>query len=201
MKHDSKLSKLSPEQLLYVCGKLTKIKPISDWLDPFNDANEYKRDLHEIVKYFGIREINSFDLEFMSKFISTNLSVIQDFLNTKDLEKLELIVYPEQTNYTVFYEVWGPATFTEKYSVSWPSYDKDWVSKSIKESYYDAEFYYYDGNYQDYEVDNFETQNFEVIDYIAENKKKSNNKPLLETLDKKTLLKLRKVIDERLELL
>lgn len=201
MKGDSKLSELSPEQLLYVCAKLTKIKPIGEWLNPFDDTNQYKRDLEQIVKYFGVGDLNSFDVEFMSKFLSINSSVIQDFLNTRDLEKLELIVYPEQSNYTVFYEVWGPATFTEKYSVSWPSYDKDWVGKSVKESYYDGEFSYYDGNYQDYEVDNFETENFEVIDYIAESQKKSNNKPLLETLDKKTLLKLRKVIDDRLELL
>ena len=201
MKREPTLPELSPEQLLYVCAKLTKRKPISKLLDPFNDTNEYKRELEEIVQYFGIEDLNFSDVEFIAKFISVNSSVIQDFLDTRDLKNIELIVYPEQKTYSVFYEVWGPATFTEKYMVSWPSYDKNWVSKSLKENYYEGEFSHYDGNYQDYEVENFEPDRFEVVDFIAENQKKSNNKPLLETLDKKTLLKLRKVIDERLKLL
>ena len=162
MKLDSALENLDVEQLLYICLKLSKIDSLGSWTNPYPKNSNYYHALEKIVPFFGIKDCGFYDPEFIAKFISTNFSEIEKYIKTKTIENSEVFVIPEPMTYNVDYEVWGPATFTERYSRPWRTYDRKWVEKGFMDAYYEGVIHYYGGKYENYEVENFDADNLEI---------------------------------------
>jgi hypothetical protein len=149
------------------------------------------------------------DMEFMAALININEPIFQQLKegSISIKEAIANLTLPELQKYKIYYEIWGPATLTEKYSTTWQSYDRKWVSANIRHSYNEGTFDYYDGNYEEYETDNFEPDNFDITDVrtLSESKKPilsklvvENTKEILNNLDKETLIELRNLINQKL---
>ncbi len=177
--------------------------------NPFNGYENNESELHDQSKWTG-NDVDSQDVEFIAAFIKLNEDLLKQVSNSeaKISEILPQIEIPTRSKYRIDYSVWGPATLTENYDIEWPSYDEDWAGASLKQTYWDGDFYYYDGNYRNMDSDNFEPDNFDIegVREINESKPTNRNKIILEntgrvidTLDRKTLLKLKNIIDSKLK--
>lgn len=176
--------------------------------DPWDDAEDNDELLKEKSAWLGL-DTDYDDMEFMAAFMNIN-DVILEKLKEGGISKQQAITeitLPKQKTFKIFYEIWGPATLTEKYSTTWQSYDEKWVNESLRHQYNNGEFNYYDGNYEEYETDNFDPDNFDITytEKIRESKKPilsklvvENTKEMLHDLDKETLIELRNLINQRL---
>jgi len=104
--------------------------------NPWDDADDNLKLLRDKSGWIGIG-IDYDDMEFIAAFIDENESVIKDVVDEKISKKeaLDNLSIPKLEKFNVWYEVWGPATLTEKYRTKWESYDERWVSDSIRHSY------------------------------------------------------------------
>ena len=172
----------------YEYDNMTKLKTNGAWIGEKLDEN---------------------DMEFIAAFILENLKTILSSIHNEltNSEVIERLSIPKKKNYIAYYEVWGPATLTEKYKTTWESYNKNWVKDSLRHSYNEGDFNFYDGDYQEHESDNFEADNFDItyINDLRENKEPildklvvENTQDLLDNLDRDTLLKLRNLINQKL---
>lgn len=154
-------------------------------------------------------DVDNRDVEFISNFIEINLPLLNK-LTKKQIsvkEVLPKIKTPVLEKYTIFYEVWGSSTLTENYKTDWESYSKEFAKESIKQSYSDGSFDYWNGKYIDHYTDNFESDNFEVTDVekINETRKTflsklivENTSEVVDHLDMDTLISLRNIINQKL---
>ena len=187
----SSLEKLPLKQLVYISQKL--IEKEFDYKNPYLDYDEDIEKLDRLLEYFGI-DANQIDLDFIAKFISENEELILSLENNKDFDsKKNSFVIPKLGKFTVYYEMWGPATYTEKYKTEWHSYDKSWVKDSIEAARNEGTWSDYDGDYLEHEYDNWEPDNFQ-IDFI-----KNLNEEKINSLQKTTLLELKNLIDKKLK--
>ena len=188
---NSKLENLPINQLVYISQKLMKSN--FDYTNPYSDYDDDINKLDKILPYFGL-DAQQIDLDFIAKFISINEQLILLIRNPQDIEPLrEKFIIPEIGKYEVFYEIWGPATYTEHYKTEWPTYDKEWVRDSIQAARNEDTWSDYDGDYIEHETDNWEPDNFRFnrISTVIEEK--------INTLEKTTLLELRNLIDKKLK--
>ena len=164
--------------------------------------------LRESSRWASIDLISS-DVEFVCAFISENLDLLQEVLSNKKTVNQTITEFeiPKKNDYKVYYEVWGRATLTEKYYTEWGSYSKEWVKGSLRHSYLEGYFDYYDGKFLEYETDNFDADNFEVnsVENLSEQRKSllsklvvENTNDVLNDLDKETLIQLRNIINQKL---
>lgn len=154
-------------------------------------------------------DVDNRDVEFISNFIEINLPLLNK-LTKKQIsvkEVLPKIKTPVLEKYTIFYEIWGSSTLTENYKTDWESYSKEFAKESIKQSYSDGSFDYWNGKYIDHYTDNFESDNFEVTDVekINETRKTflskiivENTSEVVDHLDMDTLISLRNIINQKL---
>jgi len=188
---NSKLENLPINQLVYISQKL--MKSDFDYTNPYSDYDDDMNKLDKILPYFGL-DAQQIDLDFIAKFISINEQLILLIRNPQDIEPLrEKFIIPEIGKYEVYYEMWGPATYTEHYKTEWPTYDKEWVEDSIHAARNEGTWSDYDGDYIEHETDNWEPDNFRFnrISTVIEEK--------INTLEKTTLLELRNLIDKKLK--
>ena len=188
---NSKLENLPINHLVYISQKLMKSN--FDYTNPYSDYDDDINKLDKILPYFGL-DAQQIDLDFIAKFISINEQLILLIRNPQDIEPLrEKFIIPEIGKYEVFYEIWGPATYTEHYKTEWPTYDKEWVRDSIQAARNEDTWSDYDGDYIEHETDNWEPDNFRFnrISTVIEEK--------INTLEKTTLLELRNLIDKKLK--
>jgi hypothetical protein len=176
--------------------------------DPWDEADENYNLFKDASRWVGMN-VEYEDMEFMASLMNINEPLLKQ-LSEKQISKqqaLSQITPPELKKFKIYYEIWGPATLTERYSTTWESYDKSWVRDSLRYSYNEGDFSAYDGNYEDYETDNFEADNFEITDTreMRESKKPilsklvmENTKDVLDNLDKETLIELRNLINQKL---
>jgi hypothetical protein len=160
--------------------------------NPWDDAEDNLKLLRDKSGWIGIG-IDYEDMEFIAAFIDENESIIKDVVDGKISKKdaLDNLSIPKLEKFNIWYEVWGPATLTEKYRTTWQSYD----------------FSYWEGDYEEHESDNFEPDNFEITSRrkVMENKKPildklvvENTTNLLDNLDRETLIQLRNLINQKL---
>jgi len=182
--------------------------------DGFNYQNpwDYVDDNMETLKSSGSwlgESLNEDDMEFISAFIIENLKTILSSIHNEltNSEAVERMFIPQKKKFKAYYEIWGSASLTEKYKTIWESYYKEWVNDSLRYSYNDGSWDYYDGDYLEHETDDFEPDNFDItyVEKLREGKKPildrlvvENTKDLLENLDRETLVKLRNLINEKL---
>ena len=209
----SEFSKLPKKQLFLIAEKLIDEDFPTD--NPYNnDYEDTYEILNNIGKYFNIT-VNDEDVQFFSKFLSINDNILAELLdNPKDKSLIERLEIPVAKTYDLHYTVDGSCTYTEYLAQKFDSYDKNWVSDSAEQQIQDGNWDYYQGRtIRPIEYDNIEESDRSYVNvYEVEDKKPTkesmldrlvieNTKDVVNSLDKKTLMELRRIIDSKLRLL
>ena len=218
MSEQSQFSKLPKKHLFLIAEKLIDEDFPTD--NPYNnDYSETYVNLENIAKYFSI-PVNDEDVQFFSKFLSINDDILAELLDSpKDKSLIERLEIPVAKTYDLHYTVWGSCTYTEYLAKKFDSYDKDWVRDSADQQRSDGNWDYYDGRtVRDVEYDNFEENDSSYDEVYEVNDDKTintnfvsdsmldklvieNTKDVVNSLDKETLIELRRIIDSKLRLL
>jgi hypothetical protein len=211
----SQFSKLPKKQLVFICEKLVDEDfPIGNpYTDDFDSAYSI---LQEVSKYFSVESTHE-DVEFFAKLLEINDEIIADlFANNKEQMKnrelIEQLVIPVAKSYNMDYSSWGSCSYTNYMVQEFDSYDEDWVTDSAIQQSNDGNWNRWEGQ----ETNPTEYENFEESDYsfgdvyeVDETKIESildrlvieNTSEVVNSLDKKTLIELRRIIDSKLRLL
>ena len=217
MAEQSQFSKLSKKQLVFICEKLVDEDfPIGNPYD--SDFDSAFNILQEVSKYFSLTSTHD-DVEFFSKFLQINDDLIADlFANNKEemknRELFEQLVIPVAKSYNLNYSSWGSCSYTNYMVQEFDSYDEEWVKDSAQQQQTDGNWSMWDGRERrDTEYENFEESDYSFGDVYEVNENEPQNESLLgklvventrdvvKSLDKKTLLELRRIIDSKLRLL
>lgn len=188
--------------------------------DDYNFENPYVfgyGDSLELVenatRWLGPGTIESVDIEFIAKFISLNETLLKSWIDgEKKFDEISSeLVKPKPKKYMVSYSSKGRGWVIQKYSTDWTSYDKDWIDESMRELSSMGDWSYYDGDYLGTDVDDFDEDSLDIdeIEILNEGQNKSilnklvieNTSEVINSLDKKTLLELKKLIDFKLRVL
>lgn len=204
----SKLSKLPNKVLFNICQNLIDEAKFN-YDEPYDDYDENQEYLEQAANWTG-EKIEHEDVEFISVLISDNFELFEK-VKEGEIDKkavIEELVKPQLYTYSIDYEVWGPATLTEKYEIKRKSYSESLAKDGLKHDYFEGNMSYYDGDYQENESDNFEPDNFDItwVNQVQNENKKSilskivveNTTEVLDNLDKKTLIELRNIINQKL---
>ena len=217
MTEQSQFSKLSKKQLAFIAEKLVDEDfPIGNpYISDFDSAFNT---LEYVSKYFGISATHE-DVEFFAKLLEINDELIADlFANNKELMKnrelFEQLVIPVAKSYNMDYSSWGSCSYTNYMVQEFDSYDEEWVKDSAQQQQSDGNWSQWDGRERrDTEYENFEENDYSFDDVyeVSENKLQNesvlgrlvveNTRDVVKSLDKKTLLELRRIIDSKLRLL
>ena len=205
----SQFSRLPKKQLLRIAEKL--IDDGFDSRDPYKDYDDNYHTLERVSSYFSIG-VSDEDVQFFAKFIEINDELLSRiFGNDGDKILIEKLIIPVAKTYELQYETWGTCTYEEYMADTFDAYDKSWVMDSARELLNDGNWSEYEGyQRQDTSYENFEQSGFnftEVKVLEDENKIKEsllgrlvveNTSEVISSLDKKTLLKLKQIIESRL---
>ena len=211
----SQFSRLPKKQLAFIAEKLVDEDfPIGNpYISDFDSAYGT---LQEVSRYFSVESTHE-DVEFFSKFLEINEDIIADlFANNKEQmnnrELIEQLEIPVAKSYNMDYSSWGTCSYTNYMVQEFDSYDRDWVTDSATQQNNDGNWNMWEGQ----ETNPTEYENFEESDYsfgdvyeIDETKTESildrlvieNTSGVVNSLDKKTLLKLKSIIESRLRFL
>ena len=131
----------------------------------------------------------------------------------KNRELIEQLIIPVAKSYKLDYSAWGTCSYTNYMSQEFDSYDKDWVKDSATQQNNDGAWNMWEGeeraptDYENFEESDYDFEDvYEVKDEpVQESLLKKlvmeNTKDVVKSLDKKTLLELRRIIDSKLRLL
>ena len=217
MAEQSQFSKLSKKQLVFIAAKLVDEDfPIGNpYDDDFDNAYDI---LQEVSRYFSIEAVHE-DVEFFSKFLEINDEIIADlFANNKEQMKnrelIEQLVIPVAKSYNMDYSSWGTCSYTNYMVQEFDSYDEDWVTDSATQQNNDGNWNMWEGQETNpTEYENFEESDYSFGDVYEVNESNTRNESVLNrlvientsevvnSLDRKTLLELRRIIDSKLRLL
>ena len=159
----------------------------------------------KVLKYFGFAAVEE-DYQFFSKFIEINDKLLSQIFETKDVSLFDKLILPMAQEYDVKYTVDGSCSFTEYYEDTVSCYDINWV-ESMLETMQGATWDYYQGRLINTDYDNYDTADFNidgVRPVVAESKSLlsrlviENTSDVVSSLDKRTLLELKRIIDSRL---
>ena len=209
----SQFSKLPKKHLFLIAEKLIDEDFPTD--NPYNNdyENTYES-LKNIANFFSI-PVNDEDVQFFAKFIRINDDILAELLdNPNDKSLIDKLEIPVAKTYDLYYTVWGSCTYTEYLAQKFDSYDKNWVRDSAEQQRQDGNWDYYNGrNIRGTEYDNIEESDSSYDNvYEVEDEKPTkesmldrlvieNTKDVVNSLDKKTLMELRRIIDSKLRLL
>jgi hypothetical protein len=217
MTEQSQFSKLSKKQLVFICEKLVDEDfPIGNpYISDFDSAFNT---LEDVSKYFSITSTYE-DVEFFAKLLEINGELIGDlFANNKELMKnrelFEQLVIPVAKSYNMDYSSWGTCSYTNHMTQEFDCYDKEWVKDSAQQQSSDGNWSMWEGQETNpTEYDNFEESDYDFGDVYEIDETKietesildrlvlENTKDVVKSLNKKTLLELRRIIDSKLRLL
>jgi hypothetical protein len=213
----SQFSRLPKKQLVFICEKLVDEDfPIGNpYTDDFDSAYSI---LQEVSKYFDIESTHE-DVEFFAKLLEINDEIIADlFANNKEQMKnrelIEQLVIPVAKSYNMDYSYWGTCSYTNYMVQEFDSYDEDWVTDSATQQNNDGNWNMWEGQETNpTEYENFEESDYSFGDVYEVNESNTRNESVLNrlvientsevvnSLDRKTLLELRRIIDSKLRLL
>jgi hypothetical protein len=213
MADQSQFSRFSKKQLIFICERLLDEGFDASYVyDNYDDS--YKA-LEDIGKYFNV-SISDEDVQFFGKLLSDNDNLVADIFanqgaNKNNKELIERLEIPVAKDYELEYTVDGTVNYTEWYTYKVSSYDKSWVDESIRQQYNDGNFDLYEGHLDDTQYDNYEMNDWEfkgvsevdpkVQESLLSKLVIENTQDALHSLDKKTLIKLKSIIESRLRLL
>lgn len=208
MADQSVFSRYPKKQLVFISEKLID-EEFDINLDNANKYEESYNKLKDIGKYFN-QPISDEDVQFFTKFIEINDGILAKIFGG-DKSLIESLVIPIAKDYEVEYTVEGSCYYTEYYTYNVSSYEKGWVDIMIQHQYGDGNFDMYNGKLENTEYDNYEMNDWVIqnVNEIKSSVKESllsklvieNTQDALNSLDKKTLIKLKSIIDSRLRLL
>lgn len=198
MSEQSIFSKKPKKVLFYITKEL--LDSDFDWENPYDSYYEDMDLLERYSKYFDETPISSIDLEFFYKFIQNNLNTINQIIQENKHQWVEGLEIPIAIKYVVDYQLDVSKREIESYETTWDSYDEDWVRESIRQAHSDGNFDWYDGIHIDTDTDYYEVNDENIIDVKPSNKD-LNEHSIINSLDKKTLLQLRELIDKRLRVI
>lgn len=166
--------------------------------------------LENISKYFDITVVD-IDVEFFSKFLEINEDKLNELITKNPSNKSELInglTLPIAENYGFEYQLIGSCTYFHNYVDSIPAYDISFVRRSTKILHRDGNWDPYDGRQNGESYDDFQESDLVINDIFKEERIKEsklldkivveNTNSIISSLDKETLLELRKIIDDKL---
>jgi len=195
-----------PKKILYTITQ----KLISDDFDEDYSADTYDNNqtiLSNISRMFNIDVVDDIDIQFFTKFIKINRRLISEISETKDKSLIDKLVIPIAKTYEMLYNTWGSCTYEEFLKQEVDSYDEEWVRISILRDESDGYWNTYEGSqYSEPQYDNYEESGWaiesvhESNENIQENNFKKTTK-VISSMDKKSLLELKNIIDSRLRLL
>lgn len=185
-----------------------------DFEDPYiMGYSESCEIVEDASRWVGLGTIESVDIEFVAKFISLNENLLRSWIDgEKKFDEISSeLVKPRPKKYVVYYSSKGRGYVIQKYSTDWTSYDKDWIDESMRELSSMGDWSYYEGDYLGTEVDDFDEDSLDIdeIEVLNEGQNKSilnklvieNTSEIINSLDKKTLLELKKLIDSKLRVI
>jgi hypothetical protein len=198
MANQSYFSKLPKKQLVLISEQLIDKKFNTQVYNSYSYDKSYIT-LENVAGYFSLN-VSDEDVEFFGKFIDINDGILSQIFETKDKSLYDQLIIPVAKEYKVEYSVWGSCTYTENYETTWTSYDKDWVTDSMRHARDEGNWDTYEGKEVDTSYDNYDMNDYEFdevteVDEVNESIKKNT---IIESLDKKTLLELRGLIDKKL---
>lgn len=166
------------------------------------DSYEYDKNyalLVDIAKYFSM-SVSDEDIQFFGKFIYINHNILLKIFETNDKSLYDQLVIPVAKDYKAEYSIWGSCTYIEYYVTTWTSYNEDWVQESMRQAREDGSWDITDGRLIDTTYDNYEMNDYEFDEVTEVNEVNESIKRnrIIESLDKKTLLELRGLIDDKL---
>jgi hypothetical protein len=179
----SQFSRLPKKQLVFIAEKLVDEEfPIGNpYDDDFDNAYSI---LQEVSKYFSVEPTHE-DVEFFAKLLEINDEIIADlFANNKEQMKnrelIEQLVIPVAKSYNMDYSSWGTCSYTNYMVQEYENFEES------------------DYSFGDvYEVNESNTRNESVLNRLVI----ENTSEVVNSLDRKTLLELRRIIDSKLRLL
>ena len=213
----SQFSRFPKKHLVFIAEKLIDDEfPIGN---PYDADYDYARKiLKEVGNYFNVAVVDE-DVEFFSKFLEINGDIIAElFANNGKLKNnkqlIDRLEIPVAKTYDVHYTVWGSCSYTEYMAQYFDCYDENWVKDSAVQQRNDGSWDWWDGrNVKQTDYDNFQENDWSIDDVYEyeekENAKESildrlvveNTQEIVDSLDKKTLLELKNIIDLKLRLL
>lgn len=195
-----------PKKILYTITQ----KLISDDFDEDYSADTYDNNqtiLSNISRMFNIDVVDDIDIQFFTKFIEINRRLISEISETKDKSLIDKLVIPIAKTYEMLYNTWGSCTYEEFLKQEVDSYDEEWVRISILRDEADGYWNTYEGSqYSEPQYDNYEESGWSIEsvhesnENIQENNFKKTTK-VISSMDKKSLLELKNIIDSRIRLL
>lgn len=217
MSEQSKLSKFSLKQLVFISEKL--LGDDFEFENPYDDYDGNFKKVTDTLRYFNF-DVVDLDMEFISKFIYINENLLQEIIqNGPNSEKYEKLKIPQAKTYDLHYTVWGSCTYTDYFAQNFDSYDKKWVRDSAEQQRADGNWDLYDGRMvRKTEYDNCEESDnsydeiYEVNDdktintnFVSDSKKDlfsklvvENTKELINKIDRESLVLLRNLINKKL---
>jgi hypothetical protein len=201
MAEQSYFSRLPKKQLVLICEQLIDKNFPTNPYESYDYVN-HMGTLINIAEYFSM-VVSDEDVQFFAKFIEINDGILSKIFETKDKSLYEQLVIPVAKRYKVEYQQYGSCTYNEHLETTWDSYDPDWVTDSLNMARETGNWDLYDGNAIEMEYDNYDMSDFQFDDVteISYVKESTNKNKIIESLDKKTLLELRGLIDNRLKTL
>lgn len=207
----SQFSRLPKKQLFRISERL--IDEGFETNNPYENYDDNYKILENIARVFSL-VVNDEDVQFFAKFIDINDDLLSKIFEADgDKSLIEQLVIPVAKTYELQYTVWGSCSYEDYLGQEFDAYDKDWVRDSADQQRNDGNWDFYDGyNRGDTYYDNHDESDFsydkvvEVDDSdnvtgpIKEQKFNKTSK-VISTLDKESLLELKKIIDSRLRLL
>jgi hypothetical protein len=195
----SQFSKLSKKQLVIISKELIDKgfesgNPYSGYV--YNDNQDT---LTDVAKFFGMVVVD-LDVEFFSKFLEMNDETLSQIFETKDKTLYEKLIIPQSKKFKINYTTQGRASYIEYYDDKWDSYDIDWVEDSLRQARENGNWDFWNGNlnsteYEDHDMNDYY---FDEVEEVKPKMNESYKNNKLDQMDKKTLLKLRGLIDDRL---
>ena len=206
----SQFSRLPKKQLVRIAEKLID--------DDFDTGNPYATDydsnyqiLESIGKFFNI-SISDEDVQFFAKFIEINDELLSEiFGDDGDKSLIEKLEIPVAKTYELQYSTWGSCSYEDFLGQKFDAYDIDWVADSAEQQREDGNWDTYNGyerrktEYNNFEESDMSYDRVVEVDDSTNVKESSLNRLVLEntskvvsSLDKKTLLNLKQIIESRL---
>ena len=201
MVEQSIFSKLPKNQLVFICEQL--INGDFEVFHPYDDYYDSYEVLEKAAEYFGMSVVDE-DLQFFAKLIQLNAKLLDNIFETKDKKLYNQLIIPVAKNYKLHYYQKGSCLFRERYETTWACYDEKWVIDSASQMRDDGNWDLSEGELMDTVYDDYEYHDWDFLsteemnDNISESKLKNS---IIESLNKKTLLELRGLIDSRLRTL
>ena len=185
-----------------------------DFEDPYIIGYQESCEIVEDAsRWVGVGTIEAVDIEFIGKFISLNEEILRIWIDDEKKfgEISNQFIIPKPKKYMVYYSSKGSGFITQKYQTDWTSYDKDWIRESMNELNSAGDWSYYYGDYIGSDVDEFDEDDLDIddIEVVRESRNKSilnklvveNTSEIIESLNRKTLLELRQLIDSKLRII